>query len=206
MAPWFKNVIPHQDIKDGVLDESVFAADLAEVAAGSGRAVYRSAEMFFAKTYFTAGLRTICKRVVDGLNGKTDSGDRVVSLQTGFGGGKTHSLITLYHVAKQGKGLSAFPEAAELLKMTGPISFAGSNVAVFTNKTCDPTMGHKVGGVTLKTLWGEIAMQLGGKEAYALVAENDQKMTCPKGLFKQVLAKCSPARPARSPTKWAAAG
>lgn len=193
MTPWFKNVIPHQDIKDGVLDESVFAADLAEVAAGSGRAVYRSAEMFFAKTYFTAGLRTICKRVVDGLNGKTDSGDRVVSLQTGFGGGKTHSLITLYHVANQGKGLSAIPEAADLLKLTGPVSFDGGNVAVFTNKTCDPTIGHKVEGVTLKTLWGEIAMQLGGKEAYELIAENDRKMTCPKGVFKQVLAKCSPA-------------
>jgi len=113
MIPWFKNVVPHQDIKDGVLDESVFAADLADVSEGSGRAVYREAGMFFAKTYFTVGLRTICKRVVDGLNGKTDSGDRVVSLQTGFGGGKTHSLITLYHVAKQGNALSEIAEVQE---------------------------------------------------------------------------------------------
>ncbi|UZJ38779.1 ATP-binding protein [Prosthecochloris sp. SCSIO W1103] len=193
MTPWFKNVIPHQDIKDGVLDESVFAADLAEVLAGNGRAVYRDAEMFFAKTYFTAGLRTICKRVVDGLNGKTDSGDRVVSLQTGFGGGKTHSLITLYHLAQQTKIITDIPEAKELLKQTGPITFESGNVAVFTNKTCDPIKGHKVNGYTIKTLWGEIAMQLGGKDAYEIIAENDQKLTCPKGIFKEVLFKCCPA-------------
>jgi hypothetical protein len=193
MIPWFKNVIPHQDIKDGMLDESVFAADLAEVSEGSGRAVYRDAGMFFAKTYFTAGLRTICKRVIDGLNGKTDSGDRVISLQTGFGGGKTHSLIALFHVARQGKNIADIAEAQDLLKQTGPVTFDGGNVAVFTNKTCDPTKGHTVNGVTIKTLWGEIAMQLGGKDTYEIIAENDQKMTCPKGLFKQVLTKCCPA-------------
>jgi hypothetical protein len=103
MTPWFKNVTPHQVVRDGVPDESVFAADLSEVAIGKGRPVYAKPELFFSKTYLTLGLRTICKRVIDGLNGKIDSGDRAVSLQTGFGGGKTHSLIALYHIAKQGK-------------------------------------------------------------------------------------------------------
>jgi predicted AAA+ superfamily ATPase len=70
MTPRFKNVTPHQDVRDGVLDESVFAADLSEVAIGKGRPVYAKPELFFSKTYFTAGLRTICKRVIDGLNGK----------------------------------------------------------------------------------------------------------------------------------------
>ena len=106
---------------------------------------------------------------------------------------KLHETENLPIVAKQGKALSAISEAQDLLTMTGPITFDGGRVAVFTNKTCDPTKGHTVDGIKLKTLWGEIAMQLGGKEAYEMVAENDQKMTCPKGLFKAVLAKCSPA-------------
>lgn len=193
MTPWFKNVTPHQDVRDGVLDESVFAADLSEVAIGKGRPVYAKPALFFSKTYFTVGLRTICKRVIDGLNGKIDSGDRAVSLQTGFGGGKTHSLIALYHIAKQGKAITKLDGMKDLLSYTGPITFTEGNVAVFTNKTCDPTSGRKAGGLTIKTIWGEIAYQLGGKAAYEIIRENDEKQTCPKGLFKEVLAKCSPA-------------
>src|SRR3954468_24783584 len=103
MQPWFKNVIPHKDIQDGHLDESIFAANLADVAAGTGREIYSSPEMFFQKTYFTAGLKNIAKRVVLGLNGGQDADNRVISLQTGFGGGKTHTLISLYHLARWGK-------------------------------------------------------------------------------------------------------
>lgn len=193
MTPWFKNVIPHQDVRDGVLDESVFAADLSEVALGSGRAVYARPELFFTKTFFTAGLRTICKRVIDGLNGKIDSGDRIISLQTGFGGGKTHSLIALYHLAKTGRDITRIDNVEELLKYTGPVTFENGKVAVFTNKTCDPTMGRKADGITIKTIWGEIAWQLGGKAAYELIRENDEKQTCPKGIFKNVLTKYAPA-------------
>ena len=116
MIPWFKNVEPHKDIKDGVLDEAVFAANLSEVSEGKGgRNVYTNAEMFFSKTFFTAGLKTICKRVIDGLGGKTDSGDRIISLQTGFGGGKTHSLISLFHIAKNSQNYKIVKESAKQL-------------------------------------------------------------------------------------------
>ena len=102
MQPWFKNVKPHRDIQDGHLDESIFAANLAEVASGQGRTIYTDSEMFFQKTFFTAGLKSIAKIVVQGLNGGQDADNRIISLQTGFGGGKTHTLITLYHLAKLG--------------------------------------------------------------------------------------------------------
>ena len=59
--------------------------------------------LFFDKTYFTEGLTNIASRVVKGLNGNEDGENRVISLQTGFGGGKTHTLISLYHLAKAGK-------------------------------------------------------------------------------------------------------
>ena len=73
MIPWFKNVKPHKDIRDGHLDESIFAANLSEVASGKGRDIYTNPEMFFQKTFFTSGLKSIAKRVINGLNGGQDS-------------------------------------------------------------------------------------------------------------------------------------
>lgn len=193
MKPWFKNVTPHKDIQDGHLDESIFAANLAEVAAGTGREIYTSPEMFFQKTYFTAGLKNIAKRVVQGLNGGQDSENRVISLQTGFGGGKTHTLISLFHLAKWGKKAIKSEHTKELLAATGEPKFESAHIAVFTNTTNDAAQGRKVDGITIRTLWGELAYQLGGKDAYELIKINDEKLIAPKGLFKAVLDKCKPA-------------
>ena len=101
---WFNNCLPHYDIRQGVLDESVFAANLNEVALGTGPEVYNNPTSFFAKTYITAGLRDIANRVVRALNGE-ETENRVISLQTGFGGGKTHTLISIYHIVKSGARL-----------------------------------------------------------------------------------------------------
>jgi len=101
--PWFRVVAPHLDIRQGRLDESVFAANLGEVALGTGREIYANPILFFEKTFFTSGLKTIAKTVIKGLNGQEDAENRVMSLQTGFGGGKTHTLISLYHISKGGK-------------------------------------------------------------------------------------------------------
>lgn len=193
MKPWFKIVKPHKDIQDGHLDESIFAANLAEVAAGTGREIYTNPEMFFQKTFFTAGLKNIAKRVVRGLNGGEDADNRVISLQTGFGGGKTHTLISLYHLAKWGKKASKSDYTKDLIAVTGQPDFASANIAVFTNTTNDPAQGRKVDGLLIRTLWGELAYQLGGKKAYELIRTNDEKMIAPKGLFKSVLQQCKPA-------------
>lgn len=193
MLPWFKNVKPQKDIQDGHLDESVFAANLAEVAADKGREIYRSPEMFFQKTYFTSGLRNIAGRVIKGLNGGQDAENRVISLQTGFGGGKTHTLISLYHLAKWGKKALTSDSTKELIASSGEPRFDSANIAVFTNTTNDPAQGRRVDGLTIRTLWGEIAYQLGGKAAYEMVRVNDEKGVAPKGLFKGVLEQCKPA-------------
>ncbi len=193
MKPWFKIVKPHKDIQDGHLDESVFAANLAEVAAGTGREIYTSPEIFFQKTYFTAGIKNIAKRVVQGLNGGQDAENRVISLQTGFGGGKTHTLISLFHLAKWGKKAAASEHTKELLETTGEPEFESAHIAVFTNTTNDPAQGRKADGFTIRTLWGELAYQLGGQAAYDIIRINDEKQIAPKGLFKKVLEQCKPA-------------
>lgn len=193
MIPWYKNVKPHSDIRDGHLDESVFAANLSEVALGTGREIYTNPEMFFSKTFFTSGIKNIAKRVIHGLNGGQDSDNRVISLQTGFGGGKTHTLISLYHLAKWGKKALKSDNTKDLLTTTVKPEFDSANVAVFTNNTNDPAQGRKVDGLHIRTIWGEIAYQLGGKKTYEIVKINDEKLTAPKGLFKQVLEQTKPS-------------
>lgn len=190
LIPWFKNVTPHLDIRQGNLDESVFAANLTEVALGHGREVYQNPSVFFEKTYFTSGLKNIAKRVIKGLNGEEDAENRVISLQTGFGGGKTHTLISLYHITKSGKKLGSLFKIGNLVDYIGKPNFDNASIAIFTNQTNDPTQGRKIeDGFVIKTLWGEIAYQLAGKEGYEIIRPNDENRTAPKGLFRDVLKK-----------------
>jgi hypothetical protein len=193
LKPWFHIAQPHFDIKQGILDESVFAANLAEVALGNGREIYKDPNTFFSKTYFTAGLKSVAKTVIKGLNGNEDAENRVISLQTGFGGGKTHTLISIYHLCNWGKNAINSPFTNELLSYTGNPEFDKANIAVFTNTTNDPTQGRQIDGITIRTIWGEIAYQLGGISAYNIIKENDEKLSAPKGLFKKVLEQCKPA-------------
>jgi len=194
IEPWFRVVQPHLDIRQGRLDESIFAANLAEVALGNGREIYNNPVVFFSKTYFTAGLKSVAKTVIKGLNGKEDSENRVISLQTGFGGGKTHTLISLYHICKWGKQAGKSAYADELFKHTGVPNFDNAKIAVFTNTTNDAANGRVTSdGITINTIWGELAYQLGGKEAYSIIRKNDEQLIAPAGLFKQVLEKCKPA-------------
>jgi hypothetical protein len=165
-----------------------------EVALGNGREIYNNPVIFFSKTYFTAGLKSIAKTVLKGLNGKEDAENRVISLQTGFGGGKTHTLISLFHLCKWGKGATSSPFTQELLTFTGVPEFESANIAVFTNTTNDVSYGRTVEkGIHIQTLWGELAYQLGGSEGYEIIRKNDEDLTSPGGRFKQVLEKCKPA-------------
>lgn len=194
LQPWFRVVTPHSDIRQGRLDESVFAANLAEVALGHGREIYNNPVVFFSKTYFTAGLKSVARTVIKGLNGQEDAENRVISLQTGFGGGKTHTLISLYHICRWGKSATQSQYAAELLSFTGQPQFENANIAVFTNTTNDPANGRQVSeGFTIQTIWGELAYQLGGVEAYDIIRKNDEQLIAPGGMFKKVLEKCTPA-------------
>ena len=192
--PWFGVVHPHQDIRQGNLDESVFAANLADVSLDRGPEVYRNAALFFEKTFPTAGLRTVAGRVIRGLNGGQDAENRVMSLQTGFGGGKTHTLIALFHLARMGKRALDFESSRTFLAQITEPTFSRATIAVFTNTTNDPTQGRITGdGLTIRTLWGEIAYQLGGRAAYELIRLNDESRSAPKGRFREVLALTQPA-------------
>lgn len=193
LPSWFNFALPHYDIRNGQLDESIFAANLSEVALGTGPDVYTNPNLFFAKTYVTDGLRDISTRVVQALNGE-ESENRVISLQTGFGGGKTHSLISLYHIAKSGRHIASLGKDMKIFSNNVTPKFDDAKVAVFTNNTTDVTQGRESeDGFTVYTLWGEIAYQLGGKTAYDKIKQNDIERTAPSAmLFKPIIETCTP--------------
>jgi len=194
LKPWYAVATPHEDIRKGRLAEAVFAANVWAVVQNTAPDVYLDPEEFFRKTYMTVGLSTVLGRVADALRGDGESGDRIISLQTAFGGGKTHTLVALWHLAKHASKLKKSPAATELRRALGdrfPEKVSG--VAVFTNATCDATQGRKTPeGVQTRTLWGELALQLGGKKLYQKVEANDQSQRVPQGIFVDVLKDASP--------------
>ena len=105
MKPWWKVVRPKQDIIDGDnVDLGVFAIHLDQIANQSPEApaVYRDPKLFFGNTVFTEGMMKLTRHVHDRLSGNTDGGS-VIDLNTVFGGGKTHSLVHLFHLFGNGE-------------------------------------------------------------------------------------------------------
>ena len=100
--------MPHGDIRNAKFDASVFAADLGEVLAGRGAVDYRDAATFFAKTHLTNGISRLLIEVMQRLSG-TGKADPVIQLQTPFGGGKTHTLLTLFHTFKKPNEVGKLP-------------------------------------------------------------------------------------------------
>ncbi|HVA49575.1 MAG TPA: DUF499 domain-containing protein [Pirellulales bacterium] len=194
LPPWHTIALPHSDIREGRLDEAVFAANIWAVRQNDAPSTYLDPEQFFAKTFLTAGLKRVLTKVGRALSGASDAGDRIISLQTAFGGGKTHAQVALWHLARHPDVLLRSADCAELRQALGNvIPGKPCNVAVFTNHSCDATQGRQTPeGVHTRTLWGELAVQLGGVELYKLIEPNDQARAVPQGLFAEVLRKAAP--------------
>lgn len=166
--------IPHQDILDGNLQMDTYAADIWGVARNDPNtpAVYRDPARFFEQTYLTSSLKALLIDVLKALGG--GAGDRVLQLRTPFGGGKTHTLIALYHVARNRAKISGLPP-----EMPDPGACA---VAAIQCEKLPARQGHIAeDGTHIHTLWGEVFYQLGGPAGYALIADEDANMTAPGG-------------------------
>ncbi|MEV7631207.1 Swt1 family HEPN domain-containing protein [Microbacterium sp. NPDC089318] len=195
LAPWRQVLKPRDEVATGNFQSSEFAADLYKVArdpaATSGE--YSDPAQFFARTYLTEGLRDLIGRAVKRL-ARDANASPVVNLQTNFGGGKSHSMLALWHLAG-GLPLAKFPqEAQELLTANGypTEGITASRVALVGNHFA-PQGETKGDGTRVNTLWGELAWQLGGREAYEIVREHDEKRTNPGGDLHVLLAKYAPA-------------
>ena len=194
LPAWFNSIMPQYDIRNGQLDESVFAANIEEVAAGTAPVVYQDIVSFFDRTYVTDGMRELIRRVIQALNGK-ESQNRVISLQTGFGGGKTHSLISLYHAVKYSRDFRELGAARNILEPEDMPQFDNARVAVFTQNTVSVVNGHRTeDGLVTHTLWGELAYQLGGVEGYERMRNADEQMIAPTAQdLKPIIEGATPA-------------
>jgi len=169
MSHWYDVIKPHADIQKGQLDEAIFHADLGDVAAGKAPDDYNDAYLFFQKTYLTQGIKNLLQRVnqtlVEGI------GSSVVQIQTPFGGGKTHSLVAVYHFLKNGEKIKT------LLPPDVPIVTA--DVTAISGNHWDVVNGMTSDGITRRTLWGELAFQLGGKTGYEVFRQTDEERIAP---------------------------
>lgn len=191
LLPWREVVEPHQDVATGEFQQAEFAADLAKVHSGSAPPEYRDPKQFFSRTYLTEGLSALLAGAAKRLAGA--GGDPVVELQTNFGGGKTHSMLALYHMAG-GTPVEDLSGLDQLLARHGLKVPKGIKRAVLVGTSRGPQDVLKVeGGRQVRTTWGELAWQLGGAEAFDLIAENDANGIAPgSAVLESLFNKFSP--------------
>ena len=156
MEPWYKVATPRKEVREGrSFNPDEFAIALEQVVAGTAPEDYRDPAQFFARTCYTRALREHAGMVLRRLSGRTDNTSPVLTLITQFGGGKTHTLTTLYHLAKNGDAASGYDGVAELVREAGVASVPKAKVAVFVGNAWDPQPRRE-------TPWIDIARQLAG--------------------------------------------
>jgi len=190
LRPWREVIVPHDDVARGRFDLAEFAADLSLVAENIGTDEYRLPVNFFRRTFITEGLRSLLTEAVQRIAGT--GGSPVVDLQTTFGGGKTHSMIALYHLFS-GLPLAEFPaDVAHLVGDLGLDSLPEVRRAVLVGTDLKPGQPTDHDGTSVNTMWGELAWKLGGAEAFAMVAEADRTKTNPGNDLRELLSAYSP--------------
>lgn len=181
---WREVMEPHPDVAQGRYRNAEFAADLAQVARGEGSFEYRDPVEFFARTYVTEGMKGLLVQSVRRVTGK--DGEPVIQLKTAFGGGKTHSMLALYHLLRGKAPLEKIPTVRPVLAEAGVGHLPAVHVAVLVGTALDPSRSRRpqnLPGVTINTLWGEMAAQLalsaGSPRLYDIVKEADKKRVSP---------------------------
>src|SRR5690606_11751771 len=170
LKPWRLIVQPHKDVASGRYTQAEFAADLAQVVSGRADPEYGDPREFFRRTYLTEGLVDL---LVNGLKRLTGSGgDPVVQLQTSFGGGKTHSMLALYHLFGGQIGLSGIPGGEAIAKRVPEAEDTlTTSRAVIVGTAFDAAHPRQYKDCTTHTIWGDIAYQLGGTDGYRMVEQ-----------------------------------
>ena len=191
MKPWREIAIPHSDVLKGTFQQSEFAADISAVHSGKAPVEYQEAKAFFERTFITEGMRLLLTQVAQRLSGK--GGEPVIQLQTAFGGGKTHTMLAVLHLASRKGPLSELHGVPTLIEKAGLMDVPQARVAVLDGTAHAPGQAWKHGKTTVKTLWGELAWQLGGSEGFALVKDADANGTSPgKDVLRNLLETYSP--------------
>jgi len=175
LKPWIEAVFLHPDVLKEDAQTDIFALDLGPLADGSGKVapVYRNPESFFRASFLTTGLKSLLAEVLKRLAGK--GGAPVLKLMTPFGGGKSHTMAALFHAASNRGALDTIPEGK------GLASPGTVRIAVIDGQFFNAQQGKELDGIRAQTLWGWVALKLGGKAAYELLRANDESRVSPGG-------------------------
>ena len=199
LAPWREVVSPHRDVASGHYQQAEFAADLWQVRLGEGSDEYRDPAEFFRRTYLTDSLRQMLGGAVQRLSGA--GGDPVVQLQTNFGGGKTHSMLALFHLFS-GTPVSELSGMEAVMQETGVADLPSVNRVVLVGNRISPgNPVAKADGTEVRTLWGELAWQLGNaaggqaeaRKAFERVRADDELATNPGDALRELLIEYGPS-------------
>ena len=179
---WHEHCILRDDVRQGTLELAEFAADLYAVRMGDAPNVYRIPTLFFDRTYPTYNLKTLARDVLQRLAGQ--GGNPVITLQVAYGGGKTHALIALLHLAEQGTQFQTHPTVQEFMASSGLNTLPRARVAILPFDKFDVKKGFSVLSPDgqqrqVQTPWGALAYQLAGDEGLAKVAEHEADYTAP---------------------------
>lgn len=192
IKPWREVITPHPDVAAGQYTHAEFAADLHYVAHGDAETDYVDPAQFFRRTYVTEGLRDLINRAARRLSGDMNASP-VVNLQTNFGGGKTHSMLALYHLCSGLPLQSLPPEVQEALDGHDLAELGDIKRVTLVGNRLEPGKpSRKDDGTLVQTLWGELAWQLGGRPAYDRVAEADATKTNPGDSLSALITTYSP--------------
>ena len=199
LPAWRDVVNPHPDVASGHYQQAEFAADLWQVHLGEGSPEYRNPTEFFRRTYLTQSLSGLLANGLRRLSGQ--GGEPVVQLQTNFGGGKTHSMLALYHLfsgAQPGEldGIDDIMQTADVTDMPRV-----NRVVLVGNRISPGNPVIKPDGTEVRTLWGELAWQLGhaaggqkeARAAFDRIRADDVKATNPGDTLRQLLTDYGPA-------------
>ena len=179
LTPWREAAIPQREVYEGRYEQARFAADLGKVLAGTADSEYQDGAEFYSRTYLTDGMRRLLIDVVQRVAG--EGGEPLVQLKTAFGGGKTHSLLAIYHVLT-GDQVAGWRGVPELLEEAGISEVPHARLAVLVGTDLDATIRRPDAagnGVEVATLWGELGAQLGGREGYSMVEAADRSGKAP---------------------------
>ena len=196
LKPWIEVALPHQDVIENRTKQAEFAADLYAVDSGLAEGNYASPTHFFQITYLTEGLRRVLTTAVQRL--ASIGGDPVVGLQTAFGGGKTHTMLALYHLARftrDGGDPRALAGVGDLLDKAGATNFPKPKIAVFVGSGAGPDVSLKIDkGPRVYTVWGYLAWRLAGEAGLKLMAEAEAARTSPgSGLLAELFWLAGPS-------------
>jgi len=196
LQPWYKVVYPREDLREGKpLDASEFAVHLDQVRDGRANPDYQDPARFFSKTYLTKSLLSVAAEAVRRMSGTKTETSAVFNMSTQFGGGKTHALTLLYHLAVAGKDAKGWTGVGSILERAGVAEVPKADVGVFVGTEFDSITGRggKDGTPLRKTPWGELAWQIGGQDGFQAVAEHDNKLIAPSGeVIRSFLPKKKP--------------